>query len=118
MSTVVKTYKNARRFQHDAPRMAARGFQVASTFQGSSRNRPLRNLMKVPVGGTLLWGASITGGKVVVTYQMAPQVNWMPQGAPMTAPLSRRSSRLGSYLVVTIAVLAVAFVLATALHPF
>ncbi len=117
MSTVVKTYKNARRFQHDAPRMAARGFTVASTFQGSSRNRPLRNLGKTVVGGTRVWGASITGGKVVVTYQLAPQQSWVPQGMPLAAQGSSPSSRFGGYLVMAI-VLAVIVVLVLALHPF
>lgn len=118
MSTVVKTYKKARHFQQDAPRMAARGYTVASTFQGSSRNRPLRNLGKMFVGGTRVWGASITGGKVVVTYQMASPGTMMSQGGFVAGQGARPSSPLRGYLFVTVAILTIAVVLVVALHPF
>ncbi len=75
--------------------MAARGYTVASTFQGASKNRPLRNLLKTPVGGTLLWGASITGGKVVVTYQRAtmpiPSASSTFTPSSMTTPVPQPS---------------------------
>lgn len=77
--------------------MAARGYTVASAFQGASKNRPLRNLLKVPVGGTWLWGASITGGKIVVTYQYAtnqssPGSSPAPFASPSIAALSLQPS--------------------------
>jgi hypothetical protein len=39
--------------------MAANGYQVVSTFQEPGKNKPLRNLLKAPFGGTLLWGSSL-----------------------------------------------------------
>ncbi len=122
MTTVVKTYHSHRGFQKDALRMSSRGYTVASTYQTPSKNKPLRNLMKLPVGGTLVWGSSMKGGRVVVTYQIAPQPGYAPQGMLMPAPASRPTMRplahLGKLLLVTIMVLAVVAVLAAAIHPF
>lgn len=70
-TTTVRTYKNARTFSKDAGRMARAGYTVVATFQEPSKNKPLRNLLKTPVGGTLLWGSSLVGGRIVVTYQVS-----------------------------------------------
>jgi len=122
MNTVVKRYKNDRRFAKDAPRMAARGYTVASTFQGNSKNRPLRNLIKTPFGTTLLWGSSSKGGRIVATYTYTPPMQ--PMMSPGMMPMmdtprrqrqQRRSFSLLRLVALTLFILLVAPVLLTIL---
>jgi hypothetical protein len=110
IGTTVKTYKDAKTFSRDAARMAQRGYQVVSTHQEPSKNKPLRNLLKALVGGTMLWGSSIKGGKIVVTYQLGLQParpgmlgSWS-QGS--VAPMRRSlGARLRRAFLVTVGVL-------------
>jgi hypothetical protein len=106
-TTIVKTYRKAKDFEKDAVRMARRGYQVVATFQEPSKNKPLRNLLKVPVGGTWVWGSSMKGGKIVVTYQAfgatvvaQPTAGLLqPPSAPATImPRGREPLRIGNLL--------------------